>query len=184
MIASGGRKRDEALRCLYLDPVLKKSVFKALSGMGAQENDILDTFQDALIILDKNVREGKFDGRSTLKTYFVAIAKWHQLSKLRKQGRVELKDDMSAHDSFQETDEEKLIVDEEKRRALKEILKKVGDKCRQLLLLYMQSMPMKEIAERNGIKIQSAKNGIHRCRQKLRKMIAQDPKLKESLKVS
>ena len=182
MIRSGGAERDSALKQIYLDTGLKKSIYKVLNGMGAQENDIFDTFQDALIILDRNIRGGKFDQKSGLKTYFIAIAKWHQLSKLRKQKKTDLKSDMTGHDQIDEWEEDKMIDNSDSKNAVRNLLEKVGEKCKSLMLMYMQNMKMKEIARRQDINEQSAKNAVHRCRTKLRKMIADDPRLSLLLK--
>lgn len=48
----------------------------AYNNYGAGEDDALDSFQDAMIILYKNVREGKLtDLQSSLKTYLFSIGK-------------------------------------------------------------------------------------------------------------
>ena len=172
MIVSSTDNRNKALKEVYMSQKLRLSVKKAVAKMGAQDSDIKDTYQDAIVIFDRNVRNGKFRGDSTIVTYITGIAKWLWLGQQRKLRRMKSTDQIEIYDGIEDSNAEELVEVEERKHHLRRLLDKMDDKCNGLLKMYMLNLSMKEIAEKRGFtKVQSAKNAVHRCREKLRTII-------------
>ncbi|MGL5890359.1 MAG: RNA polymerase sigma factor [Bacteroidia bacterium] len=133
-----------------------------------REEDAHDIFQDALVILYEQLREGKFEQRSSLKTWLYAVCRNRWLKQLQKNGRfVNVTD-------FEPVEPLELQNENENRDAqhtlLKDALTRMGGPCRKLLLLYYYfRKSMEEIAaEMNYSGADSAKNQKYKCLQRLR----------------
>lgn len=140
--------------------------------MGAQQDIIDDIWQDAFIIFDRNVRQGKFRQESSIHTYITSITKWCFLNYIRKQTKIDLREDIRALDFEDTYDFESSIINEERKSILRKLIQKLNAECKELLEMYIDQYTMAEIMEAKAYSnIQSAKNAIHRCRTKLRDQI-------------
>lgn len=133
-----------------------------------REEDAHDVFQDALVILYEQLRAGKFEQRSSLKTWLYAVCRNRWLKQLEKRGR------MVSITDFEPVEPVTLPNENEHRtdahRQLKDALNRMGGPCRKLLLLYYYfRKTMEEIAaEMNYSGADSAKNQKYKCLQRLR----------------
>ena len=173
-IESGGPAREEALRRIYLLPGLREAVIRYVLDNGGSRTDAQDVFQEALVLFDRNVREGKFEGRSTLATYFVAIAKWRWVTLRRQQGRyTELSP--AQYDGEVESPETETLRAEH-RDLLTEAMGQIGERCRELLRLYQLDYAMDEIARQMSYaNAETAKKEAYRCRLRLREHLENHP---------
>lgn len=173
-IRAGGTAREEALKRLYLMPGLRDTVTRYIMANGGSQQDAQDIFQEALIILDRNIREGRYEARSALTTYFVAIVKWRWVTVRRQQNRYT---DLSpAHyDTLVESPEAETIRIEY-RALFEEALAQIGERCRELLRLYQLDYSMEEIAQLmryNSADV--AKKEAYRCRMRFRELLQSNP---------
>jgi RNA polymerase sigma factor (sigma-70 family) len=143
---------------------------------GIPEEEAASVYTDTILVIIKNVISGKFEGRSSLKTYVYQIFFNKCVDLLRKKttnkGKIE---DTMPYDSlvYELPDEtkdiiQKLIAKDEKQQVM-EKLNEIGDKCKELLLLFEDGYTDKEIAEH--MKYQSAdvvKTTRLRCMEKLK----------------
>jgi len=151
-LRSGGPHRPTYEKELY------KSFFyfikEAQIKSGLIEEDAASAYSDTIIIVINNIVCGKFEGRSSLKTYAYKIFHNKCVDLLRKattnRGRV---DNTLSLDSLvyelpdsAKTAIQKLIAKDE-RQQVTEKLNEIGDKCRELLLLFEDGYSDKEIAE-------------------------------------
>jgi len=154
----------KALNGLYdLMPAVKKYV-KANNGSAS---DAADIFQDALVILCKKVGEGNFQLTAPLKVYLMAVVKncWLQELRLRKKIPAgEMTDETPADVAT----EEALFV------YAKNAFGNLGEKCRQLLILfYFKKQSFETIAPAMGFSDPKiAKNQKYRCLQKAKEHYA------------
>ena len=135
------------------------------------ENDAKDVFQDGLLALLKNLKQGKFRSSSTLKSYFFSICKNIWLQQLRKMKHSqELNEELVSEDQVQEKVEE-----EERFKLVKEQFRLLGDECQKVLIqFYYDKKSMKDIKEFFNLSSeQAAKNKKSRCLKKLSQMVAQ-----------
>ena len=181
-IQKDGISRDLALQAVYNDPKLRLAVIRLIQSNGGNIQDAEDVFQDTLILFDRQIREGNFNGQSAWATYFVGIAKWRWVSVKRKFGRdTELKTE-----HFEEIVEsvEARAIENEKRQIIDEILAKIGEKCKNLLKLYKLSYSMEEIAQLLGLNSpELAKKNAYECRKKFRAYVEENPDYKNFLNV-
>jgi RNA polymerase sigma factor (sigma-70 family) len=169
-IKSGGVERDAALKRLYLRPGLREAVIRLVRDNQGSMQDAQDVFQETLILFDRNVREGRFEGRSLLGTYFVAIAKWHWLTLRRQQNRYT--DLAPIHYEEAVESPEATTIRGEQRQMLQNALEQLGGRCKELLLLYQMEHPMEEIAQLMGYNnADVAKKEAYRCRIRLREVL-------------
>jgi RNA polymerase sigma factor (sigma-70 family) len=180
-IRGGGAARDAALQHLYLRPGLREAVFRHVLDHGGRREDAQDIFQESLVIFDRNLREGRFEGKSALTTYFVAIAKWRWLTVRRQQGRYTELDPIHFDGEVDSPEQDALRA--EQRELLQDALGRIGDRCKQLLTLYQLEYSMKEIAEQMQYESADvAKKEAYRCRLRLRDLLEKSPEWSHLLK--
>lgn len=148
---------------------------------GGNEQDGEEIASDALIAFDYNIRHDRFEGRSSLKTYFLSIVRNRWLKHLRKHSpemlpETELPGDMD--DSVEE-----VFVKEEYREVFKLALEQTGERCKKILELYMLDARMEEIAlAMNLANADMAKKATYRCRMAMREFLEKHPAWLERLK--
>jgi len=173
-IQTGGAAREEALRQLYLRPGLRETVIRHVLDHGGAFDDARDVFQDTLVLFDRNLREGRYEGRSALSTYFVAIAKWHWLTLRRQKGRYGNLEEHHYEGTVESPEADALRGEE--RTLLAEALTQIGERCKGLLRLYQLDYSMEEIANTMGYSgADVAKKEAYRCRMKLREILEKNP---------
>jgi len=151
-------KYQKAVNGLYdvLDPV-KKYI---LSNSGVAD-DAKDIFQDALVVLYKNVQSENFTLTVSLKTYLLAIVKNLWLQELRRRNKMPVTTD--------EAEIPDINFNENKNFEIaKAAFNLLGERCRQLLILfYFKKKTYKELASFLGFGDEkTAKNQKYRCLQK------------------
>ncbi len=179
-IQSGGPAREDALKRLYQLPGLREAVYRNVLDHGGDRQDAQDVFQETLVLFDRNLREGRFEGKSSLRTYFVAIAKWRWVTLRRQHGRyTEL---APAHYDAEVDSPEAETIRSEYRDLFQEALGQIGERCRELLQLYQLEYSMDEIAQRmqySGADV--AKKEAYRCRLRFRELLENHPEFAELL---
>ena len=179
-------ERDDALYYFFRNPTLKPLVKQfVLDTEGGTHKDYEDVFQEAFILFDRNIREGKFKGDSSLKTYFVGIARIVWLRHKHKAMPVDAFD-IAVHDAETAAFDHQIIANEqdtERQQMLDAVLSKMGEKCKELLLLTGIAASNDEIARLKGYaNADSAKKEVYRCREKFRNFIKEHPQIGAILK--
>lgn len=173
-IQGGGQAREEALRRIYLLPGLRETVARFVLDNGGSRADAQDVFQEAFILFDRNLREGRFEGKSALATYFVAIAKWRWVTIRRQQGRFQEISPAQYEGEAESPENETLRA--EHRELLAEAMGQIGERCRELLRRYQLDYSMEEIAREMGYaNAETAKKEAYRCRMRLREYLENNP---------
>ena len=67
---AGGALRDQSIEFLYRNTELRQKIFGYLKRLGSTNEDIQDIYHDGFVVLDKNVRNEKFRGESSIEGYF------------------------------------------------------------------------------------------------------------------
>jgi len=174
-------KQDQALDQIYTDhyPVISGFI-KKNSG---EEDDALDIFQDAMVVLYENIRTGKFELKSSIRTYLFSVSKNLWFNKIKVQKRtVAFEDDFDAV-SIDDSSLEVLVASE-KTEVLMNVIDQIGGDCKRLLLMYYYDrLRMDEIALRLDLaNANVAKSKKLSCMNKLRKLVSQYPILKSLLR--
>ena len=116
-----------------------------------------------------------------METWFHGIARWQWLA-LRRKSRPTLDVETISLPSVEQTPE-KILISAERRVILQQLLAQVGERCQKLLGLFQLNHSMREIRDILGYASdQVAANEVHACREKLKKIIHQQPENREVLK--
>ena len=139
-------------------------------------DESISAYHDALQSVIQNIINDRFDGNSSIKTYFFKIFSHKCIDQIRKNTTNK----SGVHNTAplpelidQLPDSAKTIIEgminRELKERVKEQLKALGDKCKEILLLYEDGLTDKEIAEElsyNNAAV--AKTTRLRCLDKLR----------------
>lgn len=174
MIRRAGNGRKEALHFAYIS--WRSSAKAILVAAGAPATDAEDAIQEAIVVLDNNIRNGKYHQAGSLKNYFIGICKGRLYSNRRSTRRIEWTSDNWKMDGIEARQPETLMLEEEEKTIIRKMLDKMDEKCRQVLRLYKLSYSMKEIAEAAGLgNDNNARQRVHKCRKKMKELMAENP---------
>jgi RNA polymerase sigma factor (sigma-70 family) len=146
----------------------------ALNSFNVNEDDIIDVYQDAIIALYLQARNGKMDHLScSIKTYLFSIGKYMVYDKARKEQREvkkidEMNDEIIDFESFNTVFFREELTTEQKQ--IQNKFEQLGKKCQEILtLFYYEGLTIDEItkflgyASKNTLKSQKS-----RCLKSLR----------------
>jgi RNA polymerase sigma factor (sigma-70 family) len=183
-LQSGGTQRRLQEKKLY--EVFFYFIKQGTHKYRINEEDAASAYSDTIISVINNIVTGKFEGRSTLKSYTYQIFMNKCVDLVRKDttnkntvhhatSMDSLKTELS--DSTRSVIQDIIIKNE--KLYLKEKLKELGDKCRQILLLYEDGYSDKQIAsELDYNSADVVKTSRLRCIEKLKeKVMGRNPKL-------
>ena len=181
MIRQSNASRKAAIEIIYQWHDLKKQVEKFVVQRGGSPNESLGIFHDGIIVLDRNIRQGKYKPEAGLQGYLYSICRFIWLNEWRKKqkkynwtGPPEEMDDYTPEIQF---------FDEERKTVLEKIINLLDESCRRILTLWKLSYTMDEIALNLGLSSsQMAKKYKYRCMKKLMLALDQKPNLLEALK--
>ena len=144
---------------------------------GGQEVDAEDVFQEGLVILFR--KAPTLNLTSSLLTYFMAICKriwWNRMRDFKKRP-LPLKEEI-----IQGADDDLMIAIEqsEKYQLYQEKFSMLGTECQRLLKLFFAGTRMQEICEAMGLSsVGYAKKRKYLCKNRLVKMVQEDPRYQE-----
>jgi len=141
-----------------------------------------DVFQEAVIILDRNIRENKYERTSSIKTYFFGIAKqywFNQRRRMNKTIHLEIPDGPDQSLNIEDN-----LLQEDIRNLIDDILLKIGEQCKKVLSLYKLSLSNKEISAELGLSSpELAKKYTYRCREKFKAYVLERADLMKMLSI-
>ena len=182
-IQRGGQERNSAIQAIYQDRSFRQKVISYIKNNSGNQADGEDAFHEGLIVLDRNIRSGKFRGESSLKVYLFSICKFVWMNQIRKKSKVDYTEDNSRLDEVDRNSPEMTFMKEEKKVLLRKIVAKLGPKCQRILELWKLSYSMQEIAKEMGYSSAAmARKHKHKCHKSLVKMLNEHPKLMEMIK--
>ena len=152
--------RDKAFRELYK---LYPRIEKVIVSKGATKADASDVFQEALIVLHRNLEKSDFTLTASFYTYLHSVSRFIWKDQQRQFSKQEL------HDL--KTDEVSIfhsVLEEKKYQLAEQAFRELGERCQQLLQwFYLKKMSFKDIAEGMQFKSEKiAKNQKYKCLKK------------------
>lgn len=162
-----------ALDKVYI--TFKKEFFLFARTFSVLDEDIADVYQDTIITLYENVKNGKLHTlTSSLKTYVFAIGRfkmYRQVENYKKQRHEEEVIYVS-----QETQLFDIDVSEERKIAIKKAYGLLGKKCREILdLFYYEGMTLDESQQILGYSTKDVlKNQKSRCLKQLKELVREN----------
>jgi RNA polymerase sigma factor (sigma-70 family) len=181
-ISAGGSGRETALKAIYEDGDLKRMVAAFVRNHQGNATDGQDMFHEGMIVLDRNIREGKFRGEAPVKGYLYSICRFLWMNQLRKQAHTSSVAEMPPVYEPDNLTPEVALVTEERKDMLNRLLQELGDRCRQILELWKLSYSMEEIAESLGFSSSDmARKAKYRCHVSLLEIIRKNPHVEQLL---
>jgi RNA polymerase sigma factor (sigma-70 family) len=165
----------EGTRCMkdaYTD--CRKICVGTLMKSGASEEQAIDIYQDAMIVLLDNAEKGKIrSGSAKLSTYIVQIC----LNKFRGEIPERGGDIIKSVDELPDVPEEKPDDMEEKLVQLEKCIERLSNKSKQLVNLWMEDFSHRSIAEKLGYANEHvSKSLFNEIKNTLRKCLGIGPK--------
>ncbi len=160
------QQREQLFTWLYRASGWREWVLAHVRMEGGDEAAGQDVFQETLILFDRNIREGRFQGNSSLKTYFIGIAKQYWFNRRRgiRPGALPEHYEVASLET-----PEQIALSEERQNMVNKILMVIGEHCRKVLSLYKLSLSNEEIARELGLSSpEMAKKYTYRCREKFK----------------
>ena len=176
------KKRDWALYQFYADGSIMTWATNYIKRQGGKTEDAEDVFQEAMYVFDRNIRQGRFEGKSSLRTYLLSIVKWGWVTYRRKQDSLtELKPEQ-LNGTMESVENQ--YFNKEKKALLDKAINALDERCQQLLRYYKLDYSMKEIESLMDFSSSDmAKKQAYRCRKKLRKVFLENPALLKALNI-
>jgi RNA polymerase sigma-70 factor (ECF subfamily) len=142
------------------------------------EEECFSAYSDTMISLIENVVSGRFEGRSSLKTYVYQIFMNKCVDAVRKKSTnktvydSDMIDDLTAQLPDRARNVVQSLIDQANRIDLAKQIEQLGEKCRQLLMLFEDGYSDKQIAEQMAYNSADVvKTSRLRCLEKIRDKI-------------
>ena len=165
MISQDPDSRKKAIEYIYQLEELKGKVASYVIKHGGQKTDVLDVFHDGIVVLDRNIRTGKFRSESSIEGYLYSICRFLWNNQKRRKNKIVQE---PSHDKIESLTPEISLFDTEKKSILRKALELLDDSCRLILKLWKLSYSMEEIAGQLSLSsAQLAKKYRYRCMKKL-----------------
>ncbi|WP_299363414.1 sigma-70 family RNA polymerase sigma factor [Winogradskyella sp.] len=153
-------QREKAFKALYrLYPRIEKLVL----SKGGTKADASDVFQEALIILYRNLQKSDFQLTSSFYTYLYSVSRFVWNDTQKQFSKQELHDLESEQVAILDA-----VLEEQKYKFAELAFRELGERCQQLLQwFYIKKMTFKAIADLMQFKSEKvAKNQKYKCLQK------------------
>jgi len=182
-IAGGGTAREAGLRGIYSDNELKRKVISFVRNRQGNADDGQDMYHEGIIVLDRNIREGKFRGEAPLKGYLYSICRFLWMNQLRKNAHTTQGAEIALANEPDEYTPEITLIAQERKNLLNSLLSQLGERCQQILELWKLSYSMEEIAEKLSFSSSDmARKAKYRCHLSLMELVQQNPEMQTNLK--
>ena len=148
-----------------------KGIAQYVIHHGGSRQDAEDVFQDAMLVLYRQVKSEQLVLTSSFYTYLYAVSKriW-----LKKQGRKKTTQALPINEAVPST-VETMLEEAEQYELYQEKFRQLGKNCQQVLQFFFKGVKMSEIAKRMNYASESyAKKRKFKCKEQLIKMIQKD----------
>lgn len=150
----------------------KKDFFLFARTFSVSDEDTADVYQDTIISLYENVKNGKLDTlTSSLKTYLFAIGRFKLYRQMERNKKVCYEEQIIY--SSEEIQLFDIDMSEERRNVLKNAIERLGDKCQKILdLYYYRGMTLDEAQQFLKYSTKDVlKNQKSRCLKQLKEFV-------------
>jgi RNA polymerase sigma factor (sigma-70 family) len=179
---SAGSDLNNAIQFIYRQ--YSEATGSLIRQYGASEQDADDIFQETVVAFIDVVKRGKFRMESSVRTFLASIARNYWFNELKKRDRSDHRNKIfELGRGKDEADTSEVIVEMERKRQLRELVDRLGESCRKVLLMfYYENMSMKEMLEHLPYENEQViRNKKYKCLQQLMGLIKEDPTLARQL---
>ena len=162
-----------------------EAVSSFIISRGGSKQDGEDIFQEAVVALIKLVKDGKYRQQANIRTFLIAISKniwFNEIRKRKSTGQREKR--YEDERDMVESDISEQIGDLEVKKQFRELLNRLGDPCKKLLLLfYYEDMSMKELLSHLPYENeQVVRNKKYKCLKQLTSLVKANPIIQKEIK--
>lgn len=178
-----GSRLDEAVKTIYRHH-FDSLCWYVMNNNGTRQ-DAEDLFQEVLVTFIELVQQGKFRGESSVKTFLFSLNRHAWLNELKRRGRALAREEkFEKAKPTEEADVSRQIGEREGRKQLLDLLGKLGEACRKILVMfYYENRSVAEMLDELEYENeQVVRNKKYKCMKQLEQFIAADPALKQNLK--
>lgn len=173
-IIQGMRDKDpHVLRYLY--DQYYPSVYNLIVSNSGSEAEVKDVFQETIILIYRKINDKSFQLSSTFKNYLLSVSWYIWVKELRTKNTEER---IVNQYNYMNEDDDNLEMEYEihkRYQIYQEHFNKLTKKCREILKLFFNKVPLPEIAERLGLKSEkSVKKRKFVCKENLIRSIKKD----------
>ena len=174
MVLFKNGKREQAFKELYK---LYPRIEKLILSKGGKKADANDVFQEALIILNRNLEKSDFKLTASFYTYLYSVSRFVWKDNQKQFSKQELQNLETEQVSILDA-----VLEEQKYRSAEQAFRELGERCQQLLQwFYIKKMTFKVIAELMQLKSEKvAKNQKYKCLQKAKDIYRTQIKIVQS----
>ena len=175
---------DSAVKAVYREhyALLENYV---LNNKGSRE-DAADMIQEAIVSFIEMVQENKYRGEASVKSFLYAITRNLWLAELKRRSSRDNRNRVfEKNRDMEETAIIGHLVNREHYILIQQLFEKLGEKCKQLLLLvYYENLSMNEIIQHmpDYQNEQVIRNKKYKCMKQLEQMIRNDDNLRNQFK--
>jgi RNA polymerase sigma factor (sigma-70 family) len=184
-IKCGGSLKENATKKLYLylkNSGCEKLIFSQIKYRNAGVEDARDLFHEAFIILLEKIEIGEHQEKFSIRNYLIGIAKNLWNNKLNSRKRESVTDDFTAFEDWDSVSCEEDYLADEKKNLVRDLLGAIDEKCKKILLLWMNSYKMEEIATTLNLSSHKiARKYKYRCHKKLIQQLEKQPMMVQEL---
>lgn len=174
-IRKGGKPSEKVIAFLYRK--YREDLVQYIVSRNGTTNEALDIFQDTIVTLVVSIEQGKFQAKSTIKTYLYSIGKRLWYRRFHKNVRDENYKNGQNGNQLDEHDPESLLLSKDQKQIVEQTLNQLKPKSREVLELWIQNYSMREIAEKMGFKNeQVARNKKSLSLKELKALLAKNQK--------
>ena len=185
LIAAIGDKSNLNKAILFLYQQYSESTGSFIIHYGGSQQDAEDVFQETVVSFIEIVKKGQFRREASIKTFLVSVARNIWMNEVKRRERSGYREKQFEYGREQkEEDVSYRISDLEKKRQLRELVYKLGEPCRKLLMLfYYENLSMKEMVDHLPYENeQVVRNKKYKCLQQLTGFIKDNPVIARQLK--
>jgi RNA polymerase sigma factor (sigma-70 family) len=152
-------------------------------AQGGTAADADDVFQDAMLCFVNTVKAGKFRGDSSIKTFYVSIARHIWFNELRSRQRRENRHQQVVQLSDQVVVEMPAQALANSSESLQNVFDQIGDVCKRILIgFYYKQLNMRQLLQQFDFENEQVlRNKKSKCLKKVKEIIAVNPALAEAL---
>lgn len=149
------------------------------------EQDSEDIFQEVIVTFIEVVKNDKFRGESTIRTFLYSLMRYTWLNELKRRNRTLLREEKYGMGvEGDEKDVSHFIIERESKKLVITMIERLGDTCKKILTAYYYDrLSMKEILPLvNYENEQVLRNKKYKCLKSLEQMLAANPGLAKRFK--
>lgn len=177
-IRQGGASLEEVLVFIYHQSGYRQSILQFIQRRNGSLEDAEDIFQEGISRMVLSIQQGKFEGKSTLRTYLTTICKNLWFTQYARSSRyADIVEQIPVEEELEMGPDELLLL-KERSEGLQNVLAQVGEKCKKILSLWALHYSMREITQEVGYKSEGmTRKKKHQCFKALMTKIKETPDL-------